>query len=80
MRLPDSFLQELKDRNNILDVVSGYVNLKRSGRTMSGLCPFHGEKTPSFHVNAEQGYFHCFGCGAEETLLPLSGKLRIWIT
>ena len=50
MRLPDSFLQELKDRNNILDVVSGYVNLKRSGRTMSGLCPFHGEKTPSFHV------------------------------
>ena len=68
MRLPDSFLQELKDRNNILDVVSGYVNLKRSGRTMSGLCPFHGEKTPSFHVNAE------------ETLLPLSGKLRIWIT
>ena len=57
MRLPDSFLQELKDRNNILDVVSGYVNLKRSGRTMSGLCPFHGEKTPSFHVNAEQGYF-----------------------
>ena len=64
MRLPDSFLQELKDRNNILDVVSGYVNLKRSGRTMSGLCPFHGEKTPSFHVNAEQGYFHCFGCGA----------------
>ena len=80
MRLPDSFLQELKDRNNILDVVSGYVNLKRSGRTMSGLCPFHGEKTPSFHVNAEQGYFTALAAAPEETLLPLSGKLRIWIT
>ena len=74
MRLPDSFLQELKDRNNILDVVSGYVNLKRSGRTMSGLCPFHGEKTPSFHVNAEQGYFHCFGCGAGGDVITFSRR------
>ena len=76
MRLPDSFLQELKDRNNILDVVSGYVNLKRSGRTMSGLCPFHGEKTPSFHVNAEQGYFHCFGCGAGGDVITFIRKIE----
>lgn len=62
--LPDSFIQELKAKTDIVDVVSGYVNLKRSGRSMVGLCPFHGEKTPSFHVNAEHGYFHCFGCGA----------------
>ena len=76
MRLPDSFLQELKDRNNILDVVSGYVNLKRSGRTMSGLCPFHGEKTPSFHVTAEQGYFHCFGCGAGGDVITFIRKIE----
>lgn len=62
--LPDSFIQELKAKTDLVDVVSGYVNLKRSGRNMLGLCPFHGEKTPSFNVNAENGYFHCFGCGA----------------
>lgn len=64
MILPDSFIQELKARSDIVDIVSGYVNLKRSGRNMVGLCPFHGEKTPSFNVNVENGFFHCFGCGA----------------
>ena len=64
MALPDSFIQELKARSDIADVISGYVNLKRTGRNMVGLCPFHGEKTPSFHVNVENAYFHCFGCGA----------------
>lgn len=57
-------------------MVSGYVNLKRSGRTMSGLCPFHGEKTPSFHVNAEQGYFHCFGCGAGGDVITFIRKIE----
>lgn len=47
MAFPESFLQDLKMRNDITDVVSGYVNLKRRGRNMVGLCPFHGEKTPS---------------------------------
>lgn len=64
MALPDSFIQELKARSDIVDVISSYVNLKRTGRNMVGLCPFHGEKTPSFHVNVENAYFHCFGCGA----------------
>lgn len=63
MPLPDIFLQELKMRNDITDVVSGYVNLRRSGRNMVGLCPFHGEKTPSFNVYPESGSFYCFGCG-----------------
>ena len=49
MAFPESFLQDLKMRNDITDVVSGYVNLKRRGRNMVGLCPFHGEKTPSFN-------------------------------
>ena len=64
MALPDDFLQELKSRSDIADVVSSYINLRHSGRTFSGLCPFHSEKTPSFHVYPENGSFYCFGCGA----------------
>ncbi len=62
--IPDYFIQELKSRIDIQDVISSYVNLKRSGKNLVGLCPFHNEKTPSFSVSAENGYFHCFGCSA----------------
>ncbi len=64
MALPDEFLQELRMRNEITSVISGYVNLKRRGRNPVGLCPFHGEKTPSFTVYPETDSFYCFGCGA----------------
>lgn len=64
MPLPDSFITELTDRNDIESVVSSYVRLKRRGRTLVGLCPFHGEKTPSFTVYPETSSFYCFGCGA----------------
>ncbi len=64
MAIPDYFIQELKSRISIEDVVSSYVSLKRRGKNLLGLCPFHGEKTPSFNVNTENSYFHCFGCGA----------------
>ncbi|MBQ1659228.1 MAG: DNA primase [Clostridia bacterium] len=64
MPIPEEFIQELKHRSDIVDVVSSYVSLKKSGRTLMGLCPFHNEKSPSFSVSAENGYFHCFGCGA----------------
>ncbi len=63
MALPDEFLQELRLRNDITNVISGYVNLKRRGRNMVGLCPFHGEKTASFTVYPETDSFFCFGCG-----------------
>lgn len=63
MPLPEAFLQELKMRSDITDVVSSYVSLRRSGRNMVGLCPFHHEKTPSFNVYPENGSFYCFGCG-----------------
>lgn len=63
LALPEEFLQELRLRNNISDVISGYVNLRRRGRNMVGLCPFHGEKTPSFTVYPETDSFYCFGCG-----------------
>ncbi len=63
MRLPESFLLELKARNDIESVVSGYVSLKRRGSNFVGLCPFHGERTPSFTLYPETNSFYCFGCG-----------------
>ena len=55
-------VQQIKDRLNIIDVVSPYVELVRAGRHFKGRCPFHQEKSPSFHVSPERGTFHCFGC------------------
>ena len=60
---PQQFIDDLRLQANILQVVQEYVPLKRAGTTFKGLCPFHSEKTPSFHVNPEKGFFHCFGCG-----------------
>lgn len=64
MALSQDFLLDLKYRNDIESVISSYVNLKRRGSTMVGLCPFHNEKTPSFTVYPEKGNYHCYGCGA----------------
>jgi DNA primase len=60
----ETVIKEIKGRLNILNLIETYVSLRRSGRSYVGLCPFHEEKTPSFHVNDEKGIFHCFGCGA----------------
>lgn len=62
-RIPDDKIREVQDRADILEVVSTYVALKRSGANHVGLCPFHAEKTPSFNVNPPRGIYHCFGCG-----------------
>lgn len=62
--IPDDKVREVADRLSILEVVSDYVQLKRSGANYLGLCPFHAEKTPSFNVNPAREIFHCFGCGA----------------
>ncbi|WP_296078920.1 DNA primase [uncultured Eubacterium sp.] len=62
--LSDSFLQELKLKTDVVDVVSSYVSLKKRGNTYVGLCPFHNEKTPSFTVYENTQSFYCFGCGA----------------
>lgn len=67
-RISDETLQAIRERVSIVEVVSGYVALKKAGRNHLGLCPFHGEKTPSFTVNDERGLFHCFGCGAGGTV------------
>ncbi len=62
MPFPDSFLEELRARNDIVDVVSSYVSLRPQSGDYYGLCPFHNEKTPSFHVRPEQQIYYCFGC------------------
>ncbi len=61
--IPDSFKQDLLNRVDIVDVVSRYVQLKKGGANYLGLCPFHGEKTPSFTVSPTKQFYHCFGCG-----------------
>lgn len=63
MTIPEHVIQNIRDRVSIADVVGTHVVLKRAGRNLKGLCPFHAEKTPSFVVNEERGTFKCFGCG-----------------
>src|SRR4029079_16267393 len=64
MAFPPGFLDELRARLNLSDIVGRKVSLKRrSGAEYSGLCPFHNEKTPSFTVNDKKGFYHCLGCG-----------------
>ena len=63
MRFSSDLLEEIRNRCDIVDVISEYVHLKPAGKGFKGLCPFHGEKTPSFMVSPEKQLFHCFGCG-----------------
>ena len=62
MAIPHSVIEEIKYKCDIEGVVSSYISLKRRGKNLIGLCPFHGEKTPSFTIYPENGSFYCFGC------------------
>lgn len=62
--IPQEVIAEVRERNDIVQVISEYVKLKRAGKNWVGLCPFHQEKTPSFTVNQEEQFYYCFGCGA----------------
>jgi DNA primase len=75
-RIPDETLQAIRDRINIVEIVSAYVSLKRAGRNYTGLCPFHSEKTPSFTVSEERGLYHCFGCGESGTVFTFVMKME----
>ena len=60
----DELIEEVRSRNDVVDVISGYVRLQKRGSTYFGLCPFHNEKTPSFSVSPGKQMYYCFGCGA----------------
>ena len=64
MYYPDELIEEIRTRNDIVDVISGYVRLQKKGSSYFGLCPFHNEKTPSFSVSRQKQMYYCFGCGA----------------
>lgn len=76
MALPDRFIEELNMRSSIEELVSSYVTLRARGRTRVGLCPFHGEKTPSFTVYPENNSFYCFGCGAGGDIITFVRKIE----
>ena len=69
MRFQPEFLDDIRMRLPLADYIGRSVRLVRKGREYSGLCPFHNEKTPSFTVNEEKGFYHCFGCGAHGDLI-----------
>ena len=64
MRYSENLIEEVRERNDIVDVISNYVQLKKKGSTYFGLCPFHSEKSPSFSVTPAKQMYYCFGCGA----------------
>ena len=61
--IPDNVIDDIRERTDIVDVIGGVLDLKRAGRNFKALCPFHGEKTPSFMVSPDKQIYHCFGCG-----------------
>ena len=69
MQIPQDIIETIRDRVDIVDVVSQYVDLRRTGSSFKGLCPFHDEKTPSFTVSQDKQFYHCFGCEAHGTAI-----------
>lgn len=63
-KIPEHVIEQIRSQSDIVDVISDYMQLTKRGRNYFGLCPFHGEQTPSFSVSQEKQIFHCFGCGA----------------
>jgi DNA primase len=75
-RFTDSQIEEVRSRADIIEIVGSHVPLRRAGRNFVGLCPFHNEKTPSFTVNPERGFYHCFGCGVGGTVFDFLMKIE----
>ena len=76
VRYSDELIDEIRTSNDIVDIISQYVTLKRSGRNYFGLCPFHKEKSPSFSVSPDKQIFHCFGCGAGGNVIHFISKIE----
>ena len=75
-RYSEEILNEVRQSNDIVDVISQYVHLKRSGRNYFGLCPFHNEKSPSFSVSPDKQIFHCFGCGVGGNVITFVSQIE----
>lgn len=78
MILSDDFIAELKEKNNIEEIISQYVDIKRQGRNLMGVCPFHAERTPSFCVYPSSNSFYCFGCGAGGDVITFLRLVEHW--
>lgn len=76
VNISEEKIAEVRERAGIVEVVSDYISLKKSGANYQGLCPFHGEKTPSFSVNQARGFFHCFGCGVNGNAITFIMKME----
>ena len=76
MRYSETIIDEVRQSNDIVDVIGQYVHLKRSGRNYFGLCPFHNEKSPSFSVSPDKQIFHCFGCGVGGNVFSFVSKIE----
>ncbi len=75
-RIPQTIIDDIRERSNIVDIVGQYVQLKKSGKNYFGLCPFHNEKSPSFSVAEDKQIFHCFGCGRGEMFTVFYKSLK----
>ncbi len=75
-RYSDEIINDVRQSNDIVDIISQYVHLKRSGRNFFGLCPFHNEKSPSFSVSPDKQIFHCFGCGVGGNVFSFISKIE----
>lgn len=73
MAIPQHTIDQILDRTDIVDLIGQRVKLKKTGRTYSGCCPFHQEKSPSFHVYRDKQYYHCFGCQANGNAIRSNG-------
>ncbi|MCG8541930.1 MAG: DNA primase [Clostridia bacterium] len=76
IKYSDQLIEEVSQRNDIIDIVSQYINLKKTGKNYKGLCPFHNEKTPSFVVSEDKQLFHCFGCGEAGNVINFVMKIE----
>ena len=76
MYYPDEVIEEVRMKNDIVDVISGYVKLQKKGANYFGLCPFNNEKSPSFSVSPGKQMYYCFGCGAGGNMKILPSRRR----
>ena len=76
MQIPEEVIEKIKEQNDIVDIISENVRLKKSGRNYMGLCPFHNDKSPSFSVSSEKQIYKCFSCGEAGNVLTFVMKYK----